>query len=287
MLSTLNNTQKGIFFAFCGFVSFACADACAKWLGMRYDVLIVIFWTYYLSLLFGLIIAPAMGGLKKTLQTKKLFIHIVRSLCALGIALFVVSALKGISQAMLYTILFMAPFIISIVAIPIYKESVSKKNWLIIAMGFSGILIAFHPGFSDIQIEVLYALAGLFFIVVMSMLARPLDENESIHSLCFYPSLTTVALLSTTVIPQLTLPPFHDMLFFMANGIFVTFGLCGIAYGFRMAPYSMIAPIHYIQMVIALTLGYLVFNDVPDVWMLIGAGIIIVSGIMLALNKSE
>lgn len=287
MLSTLNNTQKGIFFALCGFVSFACADACAKWLGMRYDVLIVIFWIYYISLILGLLFSPFLGGFKKTIQTKKFHIHIGRGLSAFGIALFVVSALKGIPLAMLYTILFMAPFIISIVAIPIYKEKVSAKNWLIIALGFCGVLVAFRPGFSDLQIEVLYALGALFFIIVLSMLARPLDHEESVHSLSFYPSLIVVALLSTTVVPQLTLPAFHDMLFFILGGFCVTVGLSAIAYGFRIAPYSTVAPIHYIQMVIALTLGYFVFDDVPDIWMLGGAMIIIASGIMLALSKND
>ena len=147
MLSSLNTAKKGILIAFCGFTSFAIADACAKWLGAHYDILHVIFWTYYISLILGLCFSPFLGGLKKTISTKKLHIHLGRGICALGIALCVVSALKGengLPLATLYTILFLAPFLITIAAQPIYKEKVPLKNWLIIAFGFSGVLVAFR-----------------------------------------------------------------------------------------------------------------------------------------------
>ncbi len=290
MLSHLNNTKKGIIIASSGFISFSIADASAKWLGMHYAVLDVIFWTYYISLIIGLCFSPFLGGIKKTIATKRLHIHIGRGICALGIALCVVSALKGedaLPLATLYTILFLAPFLITIAAIPIYKESVPLKNWFIIALGFSGILIAFKFGLVDFSINILYAFIALFFIVTLSMLARPLCDKESILSLSLYPNITTLSLLSLFVLPTIEIPQIEHIPVFMLNGLCVTIGLSAIAYGFRIAPFSVIAPIHYIQMVVALTLGYIVFGDVPDLWMLSGASVIIISGLMLIFNKKH
>ncbi|MGH1402648.1 MAG: DMT family transporter [Alphaproteobacteria bacterium] len=287
MLSTLSNTQKGILSALCGFVSFSIADSCAKWLGMHYGTLDIIFWTYLFSLGFGLIFSPFLGGIKRTLSTKKLFIHISRGISALAIALLVVTALKGISLAAMYTILFLAPFLTTIAAIPIYKESVSFRNWGVIALGFSGVLLAFRPGVADISWDVIYCFAALGFIVILGLLARPLTKDESLHSLSFYPSLCVVVLLAYSVIPNLALPSSSHLPVFLLNGFCVTVGLSGIAYGFRIAPYSVVAPIHYIQMVVALTLGYFIFQDVPDIWMLGGASIIIISGVLLAIDKKN
>lgn len=287
MLSSLNTTQKGILIAFSGFTSFATADACAKWLGMHYDILHVIFWTYYVSLVIGLCFSRFLGGINQTISTKRLALHIGRGVCALGIALCVVSALKGenaLPLSTLYTILFLAPFLITIAACPIYKEHVSLKNWIIIAFGFSGILVAFRFGLTAISIEMLYAFLALVFIVALSLFARPLDHQETLLSLSFYPNITILFLLGLYLLPDMPLPHPDHMPVFLLNGLCVTIGLSAIAYGFRIAPYSIIAPLHYSQMVIALVAGYIVFGDVPDLWMVAGAGIIIASGIMLVLS---
>ncbi len=276
--------------ALLGFLSFAIADACAKWLGVHYETSHVIFWTYYVSLVFSLSLSPFLGGIKKTVQTKKLPIHLGRGICAFGISFFIVSALKGahaLPLATLYTILFLAPFLITIVAIPLYKERVAHKNWAIIALGFLGILVAFRFGLTDFSINILYAFIALAFIVALSMLARPLDKNESILSLSFYPNLVILSLLGFYVLPDISLPHINHMPVFILNGILVTIGLSTIAYGFRIAPFAMVAPIHYIQIVLALVIGYIVFNDIPDWWMMAGGSIIITSGILLIFSKEK
>lgn len=282
----LSNTQKGILSALCGFTAFAFADACSKWLGNNYDALTIIYWVYYSTFGFSLILSPFFGGLGKTIQTKKLHIHIARGICVLGTGLFIVAALSnGLSLASMYTILFLAPFIMSIAAIPIYKEKVSIRSWLIIAIGFSGILIAFHDGLSSFTPEVIYVFYALFFIVTSSLLSRPFNNTESILSLSLYPSMVVTLLISLTALPNVSLPSLHDLPIFVLDGFFVTIGLAGLAHSFRIAPYARVAPIHYCQMIIALILGYWFFNDIPDIWMLVGASVIIISGIMLATQK--
>ncbi len=291
MLSALNlnDTKRGMALALIGFLSFAIADACSKWLGVYYETSHVVFWTYYVSLIASLIFSPFMGGIKKTIATKRLPIHLGRGICAFGISFFIVSALKGadaLPLATLYTILFLAPFLITIVAILVYKEHVPHKNWFIIALGFLGIIVAFRFGLTDFSINILYAFIALIFIVALSMLARPLDSDESVLSLSFYPNLVILSLLGFHVLPDIALPEISHMPIFILNGILVTIGLSTIAYGYRIAPFAMVAPIHYIQIVLALVIGYVVFNDVPDIWMVCGGSIIIISGILLIFNKS-
>ncbi len=288
MFSCFTTTQKGILAAFTGFTGFALADATSKWLSAHYQTLDIIFWTYLFCLIFGLCLSPKLGGVRKTLQTPKLLIHIARGVCALGIGLCVVSALSnGLKLSALYTVLFLAPFITTIAAIPIYGERVPLRNWMIIACGFSGILVAFHDGLAAITLEVVYALCALIFIVCLALLARPLTKSESLHSLSFYPSLTIVVLLGASVIPTIAFPAPEHLIVFILNGMFVTAGLTGIACGYRLAPYAVIAPVQYSQMVLALIIGYLVFGDIPDVWMMCGASIIMSSGLMLIMNRQR
>lgn len=284
----LSNTQKGILSALCGFTAFAFADACSKWLGDSYNLWTILFWVYYYTMIFSIVFSPMLGGLRSTFKTKKLRFHIGRGISALFVGIFVVTALSnGLPLASMYTILFLAPFMISIAAIPLYKEKVPLKSWVIIAIGFSGILIAFHEGLNSFTPEVIYAFCALLFIVILSLLARPLNEGESLLSLSLYPAMTITLIVSIYAFPSITLPSGFDMLIFMADGLFVTIGLSGVAHSFRTTTYAKVAPVHYTQMVIALAVGYWVFDDKPDIWMLAGAGIIIISGIMLVTNKKH
>ncbi len=288
MFSRFSTTQKGILAGFMGFTGFALADACAKWLGAYYETFDVLFWTYFMCFVFGLLFSPILGGVEKTLKTDKLLIHVGRGVCALMIGVLIVTALSnGLQLASLYTVLFLSPFLTTVAAIPIYKESVSLRSWIIIACGFSGILVAFHDGLASVTLEVVYALCALVFIVSLGLLARPLAYGETLLSLSFYPSLTIVLLLIVPMFPTLSVPAMEHWPIFIMNGLFVTFGLTGIAYGYKTAPYALIAPIHYVQMVFALILGYVVFSDVPDFWMMAGACIIIASGVMLVFTKDK
>lgn len=289
MLSYFNQTQKGIVSAIVGFGSFSIADTCAKWLGAHYDTFQIIFWTYLIALGAGLCFSPMLGGIKKTFQTTKPLIHIARGICGLVIAFTIVTALgQGLPLATLYTILFLAPFLITITAIPIYKEKVSRRNWITIMLGFSGILIAFHEGLAILKIEIIYALIALIAIVSLSLIARPLnDKTENLHALSFYPSLIVSIAAGIYLFPNITLPMLTHFPIFFLNGICVMLGLSFIAHGFKIAPYAIVAPIHYIQMVIAIIAGYTIFNDIPDIWMLLGAAIIILSGIIFALEQRD
>lgn len=288
MFQSLTTTQKGIVAGFMGFTGFAFADACAKWLGAHYETFEVLLWTYLICFILGLVLSPILGGVKETLRTDKLFIHVARGVCALLIGILIIQALSnGLQLASLYTVLFLSPFLTTVAAIPIYKEPVRMRSWVIIACGFSGILVAFHDGLASITLEVAYALCALAFIVTLGLLARPLAQGETLLSLSFYPSLTIVILLIVPILPTLSVPAIEHWPVFLMNGLFVTFGLTGIAYGYKSAPYAIIAPIHYSQMVFALILGYVVFGDLPDLWMMVGASIIIASGIVLVFSKEK
>lgn len=287
MLRIFDRTSIGFISALAGFTSFSIADASAKWLGGYYSTFDVIFWTYLLSLIFGLLLSPWLGGIKATFKTEKLLVHLGRGVCSLGIAACVIKAMSlGLPLANMYTILFLSPFLITLCAWPIYKEPVRFKNLGIIILGFCGILIAYPPGVKTIGVEEFYAIGALGFILCLSLLARLLDDpKENIHALSFYPAIVTIAIVTPLLWPNIAFPRFDHWGVFALNGLAVTVGLSGIAYGFRLAPYALVAPIHYIQMVVALVAGYVIFGDVPDGWMVGGACVIIASGVWLVWSK--
>jgi drug/metabolite transporter (DMT)-like permease len=281
MFSTFTDTQKGIFLSLIGFTAYAFADASAKWLTIHYSVLQVIAWTYFCALIFCIVCAPWLGGIKCTLQTKKLKIHIARGLCNVLLAIFAVLSFSKLPLTSVYTIFFLAPFVITLLAIPLYKEHVDKKHWLVITLGFCGVLVAFPPGPAIFNPWVLMAFAATFFIAILGLLARPLGKDETILSLCFYPSLANTLVLLPFTLQDMTMPPLSHLAVFMLTGIMITLGLSCVAHAFRTARHAVVAPLHYTQIVWGIVIGYVLFGDIPALQMLLGAAIIIGSGIYL------
>ena len=281
MLSALNKRQKGIFLAVIGFSAFAVSDACAKWLTGSYAEMTVIGYTYLFSFIVCLLSAPYTGGISCTLKSNKMKYHTGRAICNVFLAYFVVQAFKHLPLATVYTVLFLSPFVITILAIPFYKERVSMRNWFVIALGFSGILVAFQPGFAVIDPWIISAFLTVIFIAGMGLMARPLDEHETVLSLAFYPNLLSVIVFLPPAYASGDLPSLLHLPVFVLAGVMLTTGLICIASAFRIAPYSVVSPFNYLQMIWALIFGYLIFNEVPDAAMLVGAAMIIGSGLYL------
>jgi drug/metabolite transporter (DMT)-like permease len=287
MLSSLNNTQKGILYALCGFSTFVISDSCAKWLSSDYPVLQIVGWTYLFAFSFGLIFSRSMGGLRATLKTSKIKIHMARGICNFGLAVSVVTAFQHMPLTSVYPVLFLAPFIITILAIPIYKESVPRENWAIIAMGFCGVVVAFQPWTNPISIWVLVAGCTTLCIAGLSLLARPLDQKETLLSLSFYPSAVNVALIFPVILYLYGAPDILDLPIFMLAGVMLVCGMSGVASACSITRYAIIAPLHYSQLILVFAIGFLVFAERPDRWMIGGSIIIAFSGIMLALSDKK
>ncbi len=287
MLSTLNTTQKGILYALIGFSAFVISDSCAKWLSVDYPVLQIVGWTYLFSFGFGLLFSRSMGGLSTTIKTPKLKIHLARGICNFGLAVSVVTAFQNMPLTSVYPVLFLAPFMITILAVPIYKEHVPPINWLIIVIGFGGVVIAFQPWTNPISIWVLVAFFTTLCISGLSLLARPLDTRETLLSLSFYPSAVNVLLIFPMVIYQYGTPHIHDFPIFMLAGIMLVCGMSGVASACRITRYAIIAPLHYSQLILVFTIGYIIFGERPDWWMIGGSMVIAISGLMLALSDKK
>ncbi len=277
----LSNTQKGILFAFVGFSFFTLSDALIKVLGNHYEAYAISFWNYIVVLILSLIFS-LIGGIKKSLKTQTPFIHIARSLCMVFVSVFSVVALsEGLPMPTLYTIAFLGPMLVTIAAIPIYKERVSRQSWAVILLGFAGIAVAFLKDATFLTPPVIYAFLMLFFGISTSLLSRPISKSDHILTIPFYTALVIVLSLFAYMRGNIPIPSMEHAPIFAIGGSFLFIGVTGVMHAFRIGRYASAASMQYTQMVSALLISYYVFNDVPNMWMLVGAGMIIASGLLL------
>lgn len=285
MISTFTPTQKGIFFGLVGFCAFVGSDSASKWLTQHYSVMQVIAWEYLFALLFCLILSPFLGGLRSTLRTRKKKLHLYRGLANIGLALCVVTAFENLPLTSVYPVLFLSPFIMAVLAGYCFKEDVTRMDWVVIALGFSGVLIAFRPGIEIIDPWLWAAFATVFFISWFGLLARPLGDSETILSFALYPALANVVVLSPYFLQGLPAPAHLGI--FIFSGLCALLGMCFVAHAYRSARYAIISPLQYLQLVLAFVVGYYIFGERPDFWMICGSAVIMLSGLLLTYTHTR
>jgi drug/metabolite transporter (DMT)-like permease len=236
---------------------FAMLDATAKWLNRTVDPLLTVWARYAVSVvLVGLFANP--WTKPGVLRTSRPGLQIGRSILLFLSTAANFVALQYLQLAETLSILFAAPLIVALLAGPLLGERAGTERLIAIAVGFIGVLVVTRPGFGTHPAIFLSMAGTLFysglagFIVMMPILPMVWTQPDA---------LTTFLLLMT--------------------GFYGAFGHWLLILAHARAPAPVLAPFIYTQMIWMLILGYVVFGDWPTAPTLVGAGIVICSGLYL------
>lgn len=285
MSTSLSPTYKGILLAIGGYSAFSIADICAKWLSYIYSIPQIIATENAMAAVVLFIAAPLLGGLGGLMQRDNLGIHGLRVLLHFGLALVLTYCYWRLPLADSYTMIFTKPFFAALLGILFFAERTAINRWIAIIVGFIGVVVAMRPGQSSFDPFLIVPLIATFFIAVLFMSSKKLKD----------PTLASLALIPTAGAAVLSFPvaiamglKFPDLLhlpIFLLGGVALGTGLICVSLAFRVAAASVVAPFLYVQMIWALILGFIIFGDVPDTWMLAGTAIIVASGLYLILSE--
>jgi len=269
-----------------GIAAFAVMDATIKWLTAVYPVPQVIALRSWFGLPILLWLGLRAGGLA-TLRTRRPLLHAGRYLLVLLLSLCFFWALSMMKLVDAITIAFAAPIIITALSVPILREAVGLRRWIAIGVGFCGVLIILRPGTGVFQWAALAALGGALFYALLMINTRACKRTESTAALMLYPqigiSLTGLAMVSWFWVT----PTLLDLALFAFAGLFGSIGVMCLTHAFRLAPAAAIAPFEYTALVWATLLGYLVWGELPDGITLLGASIIIASGLYIIYRETR
>ncbi|HVT25578.1 MAG TPA: DMT family transporter, partial [Rhizomicrobium sp.] len=116
------------------------------------------------------------------------------------------------------------------------------------------------------------------FVVVF---IRQMSATEKSETIVFYFMLTAAIAGALVMIGHHVLPDAHMAFWLVLSGVFGGVGQICMTYSYRYAEPSLLAPFDYVAMVWATALGYLLFADVPQMMVLIGAGVVIAAGLFI------
>jgi drug/metabolite transporter (DMT)-like permease len=190
-------------------------------------------------------------------------------------------ALAHLPIANVSAVLQALPLAVTMGAALVFKEGVGWRRWLAIAIGFAGVLIIVRPGFEGFSIYSLLALACVACCAVRDLATKRIPQ--AIPTLLVS---TTTALAMTMLGAVLLLPmggwtPMtgESTAFLALAAVLVVIGYQFIIMAMRVGDISFIAPFRYTALLWSILLGLFIFGDVPDLPMILGANVIVGSGL--------
>ncbi len=261
-----------------GMFMFSAVDTLAKFLtGTLHPVQII--WFRQLGLLAGMLILLAIHG-GSILRTSRLGLQLCRGVLVIGSALLFVFALRYVALADAVAASFVAPFMLTIMGALVLGEKIGVYRWSAVAVGFIGALIIIRPGMGVIHPAVMLVVAATVLYSARQILGRMLSATDRTATTIAYTAITGSALISIPL-PFVWQSPESgtQLLLLFSMAALAGAGEIMVIKALEVTEAVVIAPIHYTLIIWGTLYGYLVFDQLPDGWTVLGTVIIVVAGL--------
>jgi len=269
----------GIILMITGVLCLGVNDILVKGLNFNFPLWEIVFFRAFSGVIISLILVMKFGWHK--LKTKKPLGHLIRAFSSVACVVLFFYGIKLLLLAENQAIFHLSPIIATLLAIPILGEKIGFHRIIAILIGFIGMIVIVKPGISVFKIESLVPLASAFFMACSYLATRFLMSTESSIAIIFYYSF---ALLFTSIVffpSNFITPSFFDLIPLMFLGVMGSLGHYFLSQAAKYAEVVVITPFEYTSFIFVSLLGYIFYNEVPDISIFIGATMIIVSGIYI------
>lgn len=262
-------------------------DLFAKELLRTYSLQQFIFLRSFIAILLLLAVAPKFGGLA-SLNTGRGAWHFFRTVLAIGAMFGFFYGLSKMPLVNAFTLGYTAPLMMTALSAIFLREPVGRRRWAAVMFGFIGVLVMLRPGSGELSLAVFAVLLAAFCYACQAITARKLSTTESTLALSFYVVIGPMLVSLTLLDGDSWLPPdFIGWALLIGAGISSVLAWIGFVNGYRAASPAMLAPLEYTALIGGAIAGYLFWDEVPDIWVVIGALIIVASGLFVVYRNQE
>lgn len=274
---------KGILLVVLATLAFALADTMTKDLSMRHPVPVVLAARFLINLVLLIaFLGPNLGaGLWRTRRTG---LVVMRGLSLVIASTAMSTALRVMPVAEAVAIVYLSPFIVMLVAIPLLGEKVSLVGWASAVVGFAGVLLIARPGGGLDPTGVALTLAAAVLTSGYQLMTRLLVTTESTVAMLFQTALVGSVVFSAAAMGSLgeVSLTLLDIGKLSLLGTLATVGHFLFTAAYREASASLLAPVNYLHLFWAGGLGFVVFGHLPHVVTIAGMLLVCAAGIVVA-----
>ena len=277
--------QLGVLYGIASVACFAMMDASVKWLDM-FPVGQVLFSRFFFGLIPILMLVPR-GEFKTFYKTSRPKLHAFRAITGTLaiIALFI--ALREIPLADVVSLTFGGPIFVTLGSIFFLSEKVGIRRWLAVLIGFFGMLLIVKPAYEELNIYYIFPIIFCIFFACVALSIRSLSSTEPNYRIALYFSLLSMIVGLLTLPFGWVMPNKFELFLLIFTGLVGSVANILLTVSLRYAEASLVTPTKYLNLVFAILLGYFIWSEIPKLLTLVGAGLIIISSVIIFMRESE
>lgn len=220
-------------------------------------------------------------------RTEHLRLNLFRGLLS-GISWFTYfTSFQGLPLATATVLSFSAVLFVTALAGPVLGEKVGWRRWSATLVGFMGVVAIVRPGAVEIGWPVVAAIVSAFLGAAIMLTTKMLSRSEGTQTIMFYIGVVTTAIALPVALPGLAWPGWWNMLLLLGTATCGPLAMLFWINAIRRADASLIAPISYVRLIFATAFGLVLFNELPDLWLGLGAALIVGSTLYITRREAR
>ena len=227
--------------------------------------------------------------LKDFYKTKYKGLHFYRSFIGTIAMYAIFVGLRNLELAEVTSMAFSGPIWVVIFSILFLGEKIKAKRWIAVGLGFTGVLVISKPGFDNLNFYYIYPVIFTLGFAGVSIFIRRLTLlGEPVYLIAFYFSVCSAIFgLFTLPFGGWLMPSGYEL------GLLILIGLLGsianllLTKSYQLAEVSLTTPLKYLSLVFATIFGFYIFNEVPTIYTLSGASLIVISSAIIFVREHQ
>ena len=275
-----NPYTYGIILILLTYLSFGILDTIQKTAVQYHSVFVLLFVKYTFCLIFSFFIAKK-NNVKNYYLSNNYKIQITRCILSVCEACFFVLSFRYLALADAHTIGSLSPVLVVFFSYLILREKINLATWVAIGISFFGVILIMRPGLTIFNPYLIIPLLAAFFYSLFQIATRLNAQYDDNETMLFYNGL--IGVIITSILSIFFWQPLHSFsfIFFIFLGFFFCMGLFLQIKALSITPASVLAPYNYTIIVWAILFGLVVYKEIPDIFTIIGAIIIVASGVFI------
>lgn len=276
---------QGVFWALMICLVSSTNDVLMRFLGERLHVVQIVFFRFLFS---TITVLPLMlrheKNLFKTDQPKAHALRAFVGALALGLCCLSVNIMPLAENT---AVMFCEPLCFLPMAYFLLKEKVDKDRWLATFMGFIGLLIIIQPGMDSFRSEAFVPMGAAILFAYLCVMAKRMIATEHTLTLLFYFGVGTTIFASLFLPFFWITPTLHELIFLCLLGVGANLIQVCLFRAYASTDASALAPFRYTEFLFASTFGFLFFGQIPELSIILGAGVIGLSAFYISYMETK
>ena len=275
----LSKSQKAVLYMVGSVICFSTMDLIVKYLN-NVPFGQVLFMRFFFGMIPILFLIPRDKFLT-FYKTKRPILHTFRAVSGTIaiIALFV--GLRNLPLADVISLTFTGPLFVTVMSVIFLSEKVGIRRWTAVVVGFIGMLFIVRPAFETMNFYYIFPVIFSLGFANVAISIRSLSKTEPNYLIAFYFSLLSLLVGLSTIINGWIWPTPYEAFLFVLLGLAGGVANLLLTQSYRLADASLVSPIKYLSLVVAVVAGYFIFSEIPKSMTLFGASLIVISSFII------